>query len=50
MLLVELFGLVLNLFELLQIVQQVVVDYHTDLLVLGRVLDELLLVLFDHLL
>jgi hypothetical protein len=49
-LLVELFGLVLNLFELLQIVQQVVVDYHTDLLVLGRVLDELLLVLFDHLL
>lgn len=50
MLLVELFGLVLNLFELLQIVQQVIVDYHTDLLVLGRVLDELLLVLFDHLL
>lgn len=48
MLLVELFGLVLNFFELLQIVQQVVVDYHTDLLVLGRVLDELLLVLFDH--
>lgn len=47
---VELAALLLDAAELLEVVEQVVVDDLADLLVLGRVVDELLPVLLDHIL
>lgn len=47
---VELAALLLDAAELLQVVEEVVVDDLADLLVLGGVVDELLTVLFDHIL